>query len=303
MPLFSAIIPTFNRRLILQQTLKSIWTQRFEEYEIIVVDDGSTDGTFEELQSLTKSVKVLRQSNRGPGSARNLGARNAVGKYLAFLDSDDLWFPWTLEVYRDVIRKHKDAQFITGEPYIFSNNEELEHARPGVAQSEGFNDFLASSGLHWWGGSSFVIRRDAFVAAGGFTDEWVAGQDFDLTLRLGVAPGFVHITTPVTFAYRNHASSLKHDLTRTCAGARLMIQAEHKGCYPGGGPRATERRRILTRHTRAVTHLCLKQGLLSEAWMLYRATFLWNASLGRLKYLAGFPLLAVAKGKSFAKGD
>jgi hypothetical protein len=58
--------------------------------------------------------------------------------------------------------------------------------------------------------------------------------------------------------------------------------------------RATERRRVLTRHTRAVTLICLREGLLSEAWMLYRATFAWNASLGRLKYLAGFPLLAVS---------
>ncbi len=294
MPLFSVVIPSFNRVTLLATTLKSVFAQRFTDFEIIVVDDGSTDATMDYLQSLKRRVEVFGQPNQGPGAARNCGARHATGTYLAFLDSDDLWFPWTLEVYRHVIQKHNNPSFVTGSAYLFSDVDELKDARSGVAQSERFTDFLASGGLRWWGGSSFVIRRDAFAAAGGFTDEWVGGQDVDLTLRLGVAPGFIHITNPVTFAYRNHAASLKHDVTRMWAGARLMVRSEHEGNYPGGDARAKVRRRILTHHTRAVTHICLEEGLLDEAWILYRATFAWNASLGRLKYAIGFPLLTVA---------
>jgi glycosyltransferase involved in cell wall biosynthesis len=87
--LFSVVVPTFNRSALLRHTLKSVFGQRVTAYEIIVVDDGSTDGTMEYLQSFGQEIKVLRQSNQGPDVARNLGARHASDKYLAFLDSDD----------------------------------------------------------------------------------------------------------------------------------------------------------------------------------------------------------------------
>src|SRR5271170_8041344 len=97
---FSAIIPTYNRRELLQRTLQSVLSQDQVEPEIIVVDDGSTDGTMEMLGTFAPRVQTLRQTNRGPGAARNLGMTHASGDYIAFLDSDDLWFPWTLKTYR-----------------------------------------------------------------------------------------------------------------------------------------------------------------------------------------------------------
>src|SRR5262245_53825606 len=95
-PQFSVIIPTHNRLCLLQRALGSVRNQTFRDYEVIVVDDGSSDGTWNYLGSLVPFIKALRQENRGPGPARNLGATHATGSYLAFLDSDDLWFPWTL---------------------------------------------------------------------------------------------------------------------------------------------------------------------------------------------------------------
>ena len=294
MSLFSVVIPTFNRVELLGAALESVFSQRFKQFETIVVNDGSTDGTMNYLHSLGKQVKVFSQPNRGPGAARNLGARNATGKYLAFLDSDDLWFPWTLEVYRDVIQEHKDPSFVAGRPCLFSNKNDVQTARSGTAQSEEFIDYLTSGDRwRWWSVSSFVIRRDAFAEARGFTDEWINGEDADLALRLGVAPGFVQITDPVTFAYREQVSSAMKDLKRTFAGAWCKIRAEQLGYYPGGRARAAERRRILTRHTRPVTLGCLKQGMRREAWMLYRATFAWNATLGRVGYLALVPFIAL----------
>jgi hypothetical protein len=293
MSLFSVVIPTFNRIALLSATLESVFAQRVTGFEIIVVDDGSTDGTMNYLESIGQRVKVFRQSNQGPGPARNLGARHAKGAYLAFLDSDDLWFPWTLEIYQDVIHKYSQPSFLAGKPYQFSDQHEMENTNCETTRAERFVDYLASADeWRWWGASSFVIRRDAFLAAGGFTDEWMNGEDADLALRLGVAPGFVQINVPVTFAYREHAASAIGDLNRTIAGAWSMIRAEQLGYYPGGRARAAERCRILTRHLRPVTLHCLQQGLQGEAWMLYRATFAWNASLWRMKYLAAFPLLS-----------
>lgn len=292
--LFSVIVPTFNRVGLLENALRSILVQRCTQFEIIVVDDGSTDGTGQFLQSLGNRINVVTQSNRGPGSARNLGARYAKGKYLAFLDSDDVWFPWTLEVYRDVVEDYCEPSFIVGKPFLFSTERELDEPIACETQTQKFGDYLASGDQwRWWGVSSFVIRRDAFAAAGGFVEEWINGEDADLALRLGVAPGFVQITAPTTFAYREHAVNATKDLKRTAAGARSNVQAERTGRYPGGRIRAPERRRILTRHTRPVTITCLQHGLRRDAWSLYFSTFAWNASLRRAKYLAAFPVLAV----------
>src|SRR6266403_1146360 len=136
MLLFSVIVPTFNRAHLLFGTLEFVFGQTFTDFEIIVVEDGSTDGTMKYLRSLGKDVRVFQQSNRGAGPARNLGARHAHGRYLAFLDSDDLWFPWTLEVYRDVIREHNEPSFIAGKPYLFSDKAELDKAVFVATRSE-----------------------------------------------------------------------------------------------------------------------------------------------------------------------
>jgi glycosyltransferase involved in cell wall biosynthesis len=292
-PLFSVIIPTFNRVLLLSNTLDSVFAQQHTDYEIIVVDDGSTDQTIDYLNSLGKDVRVFQQSNRGAGAARNLGARHAQGQYLAFLDSDDIWFRWTLQVYQEVIREQRDPSFVAGKPFLFSDKLSLEKVKFGPTQTERFVDFLASGDeMRWWGASSFVIRRDAFMAVGGFTEEWVNDEDTDFTLKIGVAPCFVQIAVPVTFAYREHAASVSKDLTRKLAGTWARIRNEREGRYPGGRARARERRRIVTRHVRPVTLGCLQEGLWRVAWKLYIATFVWHASLGRVKYLTAFPLLA-----------
>src|SRR4029079_16475310 len=135
----------------------------------------------------------------------------------------------TLEVYRDAVHEYNNPSFVTGRPFLFSGDDELKNARSDTVESEGFVVSFASGGWRWWSASSFVIRRDAFTAAGGFNDEWGNGGDVDLTLRLCVPHGFVDITAPVTFAYRNHAASLKHDVGRMYASARLMVRAERKG--------------------------------------------------------------------------
>jgi glycosyltransferase involved in cell wall biosynthesis len=292
-PLFSVIIPSFNRAALLISTINSVAAQRFANFEIIVVDDGSTDRTHELLKPFRERLLVLCQANRGPGAARNLGARHARGTYLAFLDSDDLWFPWTLDTYRDVILKHGAPSFVAGRPYLFSDPSELDKVKNNSIQTAQFEDYLASGDQwRWWGVSSFVIRQDAFEAANGFAEDWINGEDADLALRLGVAPGFVQVLAPATFAYREHEASAKSDFDRTVAGARSSVLAERGGRYPGGRARARARRRILTRHIRPIVLTCLKRGLRRDAWELYIATLGWNISVGRFKYLAGFLLLA-----------
>ena len=124
--MFSVVIPTYNRANLLPKTLDSVFAQTFKNYEVIVVDDGSTDGTQDYLKWSENRITVLTQPNRGPGAARNLGVRHAKGEYIAFLDSDDLWFPWTLQVYAEVVRSENCPSFIAGKPHWFWNESELE---------------------------------------------------------------------------------------------------------------------------------------------------------------------------------
>lgn len=294
MPLFSIIIPTHNRADLLRAALESVFAQTMSDYEIIVVDDGSTDGTADLASSLAGRVRFLTQSNRGPGPARNLGAQHAIGEYLAFLDSDDLLFPWTLEIYQQVIEQARQPAFVAGKPARFRQPDELKSMTKEQLETAEFSDYLVSGDAwRWWGASSFVIRRDAFQAANGFADEWINGEDADLALRLGCASGFVQITSPTTFGYRDHAVSAMKNLDRTIAGARHQVSSEKKALYPGGNPRAPQRRRILTRHLRPVSLACQAHGMRREAWELYWATFPWHVTLGNWKYLAGFPAKAL----------
>lgn len=92
-PRVSVIIPVFNREAFIGRAVESLLAQTFRDYEIIVVDDGSTDGTQHVLNSFGDKLKVFSQSNRGPYTARNLGLQHARGEYIAFLDSDDTWLP------------------------------------------------------------------------------------------------------------------------------------------------------------------------------------------------------------------
>lgn len=290
--LFSVVIPTFNRLSFLPSTLASVRSQRFVDYEVIVVDDGSSDGTQQYLRSLGDRVRIVEQSRRGPGAARNAGAAIARGDYLAFLDSDDLWFPWTLELLARVIAEKKPA-LIAGRFANFHDERELAAIAEASLEYRYFNDYLASSQEAISAGAgTVVISRDAFARAGGFVTQTFNGEDHDLALRLGTAPGFVEVLRPVTIAWRGHPASETADLTKSVTGAEYLVAQERAGAYPGGAARAAERRRIITRHVRPVTLACVREGRRPAASELYRSTFSWNAGAGRWAYLAAFPVIS-----------
>jgi glycosyltransferase involved in cell wall biosynthesis len=92
-PLVSVIIPTYNRGWIVQEAVDSVLAQDFSDYELIVVDDGSDDNTPEILKAYGRQITILHQPNKGVSAARNRGIAAAAGRFIAFLDSDDLWLP------------------------------------------------------------------------------------------------------------------------------------------------------------------------------------------------------------------
>src|SRR5579871_6735110 len=118
-PVFSVVIATYNRLNFLEQAVNSIFAQTFEDYELIIVDDGSTDNTRDYLNSLSGRLKPLYQPNKGPSAARNLGVKSAIGNYIAFLDSDDVWLPWTLATFHELIVKYREPSLLCGAVAIF----------------------------------------------------------------------------------------------------------------------------------------------------------------------------------------
>ena len=111
---FSVLVPTYNRKDLLRQTIDSVLSQTFSSHELIVIDDGSTDGTLLELESYGQRIRVISQTNQGPEAARRQAARVARGEYLVLLDSDDILMPWTLATYDRLIQEFNQPGVVIG---------------------------------------------------------------------------------------------------------------------------------------------------------------------------------------------
>jgi GT2 family glycosyltransferase len=292
--LFSIVIPTYNRVHLLARTLDSVWRQGFTDFEVVVVDDGSNDGTQEYLQSFGDRIRIVQQANGGPGAARNAGVRAASGKYVALLDSDDIWFPWTLNIFARAIAQFNEPSIIGGQLAEFVDEEELRSIRDEPYRATWFKDFIASSHYPYYVGSgTCALRREALKNAC-FPEDRLNAEDHDLILQLGVMPGFVRILSPVTLAWRQHPTSETGQLDSAASGALRLVTRERSGVYPGGAARARARHRILARHIRPTAVACLRHRDLSRAWQLYRAAFDWHLELGSWKYIVAFPILWLA---------
>lgn len=292
MPEFSVVIPVYNRQELILQTLETVFAQTFSDFEVICIDDGSTDQSRQILLDLTPRIRLVTQQNRGPGAARNLGIRYATGRYIVFLDSDDLWPPWTLSTYHQVIHRCAPT-LVAGSFQPFWNGTPPRELAPEAPSFEIYPDYLATSlqSRHILL-SAVAVEASALRRVGGFNDEDEYAEDWDLLLRLGASGPFALVSAPVLAFYRRHPASAVANVDRTVAGVRNLIDSEERGRYPGGARRALERRRIQTRHIRPVSIKLLTLRRLAQAWQLYWRTFQWHIADRRWTYLVGFPLLA-----------
>lgn len=118
-PLVSVIIPTYNRAALLRESVESVLKQTYREIEIVVIDDGSTDDTAAVMQSYGSRIRYSRRPNAGVNAARNVGIKLAKGQFLAFLDSDDLWEPYKIELQVALLKKFSEVAFTFSNFYIF----------------------------------------------------------------------------------------------------------------------------------------------------------------------------------------
>jgi glycosyltransferase involved in cell wall biosynthesis len=247
---FSILVPVYNREMYIKETIDSVLSQTFTGYELVVIDDGSTDRTPEVLQSYGTRIKVLRQANQGPEVARNLAASVAEGEYLAFLDSDDLLLPGALATYNRIIEEFDSPALIIGFIHYFDTGKPMtsDPKQTGPVEALKYRDYLAKDTPIGLSCSSLVIHRQAFQQAGGMrrsTPATFHADEHNMVLRLGTYGPCVIIKRPATVAYRIHASNTVRDVKAMVRGTMSLISAERRGEYPGGRQRRFARYAVI----------------------------------------------------------
>src|SRR5581483_4557774 len=183
MPRVTVIIPAYNRKAMLCEAVDSVLAQNYRDFELLVVDDGSTDGTTQELASrYGERVRVLRQANHGVAAARNLGIRSSNGEYIAFLDSDDLWRPKKLAVQMNFMEADRRCRICQTEEIWIRNgvrvNAKSKHRKPSG------DIFRASLELCLVSPSAVLMTRELFDEVGGFDETFPVCEAYDLWLRI-----------------------------------------------------------------------------------------------------------------------
>ena len=204
-PLVSVIIPTYNRRWILAEAIESVLSQTFCDHELIVVDDGSTDGT----ESLLKSfddITVVFQENRGVSAARNRGIAQSSGKFLAFLDSDDLWLPEKLAAQMAFFDKQPSARICQTQEIWIRNGKRI-HPKKRHRKISGMF-FEQSLELCLVSPSAVVINKNLMEEMGGFDETLPACEDYDLWLRIGASHPVYLVDLPLVVKRGGHTDQL-----------------------------------------------------------------------------------------------
>ena len=207
MPIVSVIIPTYNRCELVREAIASVLAQSFSNFELIVVDDGSEDGTAEGVGEFAE-VRYVYQPNRGVSAARNLGVSQSSGELLAFLDSDDLWQPRKLEQQVTFFAQYPDAQICQTEEIWLRNGVRVNpHAKHRKISED---IFARSLELCLVSPSAVMIRRELFERMGGFDENLPACEDYDLWLRIAALMPVYLIETPLVIKRGGHADQLSH---------------------------------------------------------------------------------------------
>jgi glycosyltransferase involved in cell wall biosynthesis len=225
-PLVSVIIPTHNRRMLVLEAIASVRAQRdCPAVEVIVVDDGSTDGTDAAIAEFAGSVRYVWSEQRGVAAARNLGAGMAHGNWLAFLDSDDWWMPRKLAAQLAFHDAHPDVSISqTDEIWIRRGtrvNPRRYHSKPSG------DIFLPSLRRCLVSPSAVMMRRDVFLRLGGFDEGLEVCEDYDLWLRVASRMSVGLVGEPLVVKRGGHADQLSRrvwgmDRFRVASLAKLL---------------------------------------------------------------------------------
>jgi glycosyltransferase involved in cell wall biosynthesis len=282
---FSVLMPAYNRENYVAQAIDSVLSQGFKDFELFVIDDGSTDKTLQVLESYGDRIKVLRQSNQGPEVARNKAARLAQGEYLVLLDSDDLLLPSALATYDRIIRSFDSPPLIIGAMTDFQDGQSIAPESEAMLPVKAlkFPDYLSKDVSLGLSSSRIVLRKSVFDEVGGLrntTSKTFHLDSLNLILKVGTYGPCIVVCQPPTIAYRHHETNTIRHLEPITEGILVLARTERQGQYPGGSKRRRERYAVIGAIALSWSiSFCLRQGrwklalrlLLGTAPMAYAA--------------------------------
>jgi glycosyltransferase involved in cell wall biosynthesis len=201
-PKVSVIIPTYNREKFIGRAIESVLAQTYKNFEIVVVDDGSTDNTRKALEPFDGKIKYIYQENGGSSSARNRGLQESTGEYIAFLDSDDTWTPNKLAVQLDILDKNKHTGIVYSKMLMFNEKGERIGTKPDDPSGRNFEELIEISGDIPT--SSVLTRRECFDKAGLFDENLPTMQDFDMWLRISEHYDIYEYEESLAYYYRHN---------------------------------------------------------------------------------------------------
>ena len=217
-PLVSVIIPTFNRMRQVQAALRSVLTQTYRKFEVIVVDDGSTDGTGEALEEIIsadddggKRIRYFFQSNQGQSAARNKGTEEARGEWVAYLDSDDVWLPEKLEWQVRAVEQFRgkccacitDARLVDNlgmDTTAFRESGKHYEETLGI-EPQALRSLVKCRDPFWV--STLLVRNDVVKQLGWFDTQLGYAEDHDFLFRLSLATSFCYVNKPLALLDRS----------------------------------------------------------------------------------------------------
>jgi len=204
-PLVSVIIPAYNAAPFLGAAIESVLSQTVTDSEIVVVDDGSTDGTDTVVRGYGDRVRYLRQENAGVSRARNRGIDESRSPWVAFLDADDVWLPQKLERQLDGVGRA--PRYGACYSAYFVADDQLRVLGRGGSERRGplLEDLLLRGNVV--GAVSVLCRRELFSMVGGFDPGFSQCADWDMWIRLAQVTEFLYLEEPLV-VYRRHASSM-----------------------------------------------------------------------------------------------
>jgi glycosyltransferase involved in cell wall biosynthesis len=277
-------VPTFNSTDTIRDVIRSIERQTFRDFEIIVVDDASTDGTVDLLKREFPWHRVISlPRNLGPAGARNAGIRAARGEWIAFLDGDDVWMPWRLADQFEAVRLFPDAVLICGDIELTPNAAGLSEGSAAESPWSGagrprealrvvqLEDFIDENPAPT---STVLARRRAIQQAGGFDEQFRGPEDIDLWMRIAAAGPVVKLKTPLA-RYQERPGSLSMDQDRFLP---QIVRVYEKAFAQGGALHAycgLRRRAIAGRYVSAAWSYreCGRRGrafaLVLQSWVIW----------------------------------
>jgi len=205
MPAITVVISTFNYGRFLEEAIQSVLAQSFRDFEVIVVDGGSTDNTREVVGRFGAQLRFLQVPSRWPNRSRNAGIAAATGDFIAFLDADDKWLPQKLELQMAVARKYPDVGLIYGGMYRFESRTGALIVRHPIEKCPvGY----VLRPLYFWQfvpSPTVVVPRHVFEAVGPFEEERIGSDDWEMWLRIASRYSFERVNAAVAL-YRMHRS-------------------------------------------------------------------------------------------------